>query len=101
GNDAEARAAFLRLESSQEPEARLRVPEVLAWRGESQAAFERLETILDDIEATSPRREWDLRIAWEEIHISPFLAPLRDEPRWQEIREQAQNIPRGTLVVDQ
>ena len=87
GEKADGEAALLRLRSSGEADTRFRVPAVLAWQGDSEAAFERIDAILDGIETTSPKPGQDLREAWVEMLLSPFLAPLRNDPRWQDIRE--------------
>lgn len=81
GREADGDAAFNRLIAASGIDADIRVAEVLAHRGEIDEAFRRLATARDEIRSDP----WTPEIEkWlDEIVVSPFLRPLRSDPRWK------------------
>lgn len=82
GRDAEADAVLRRLLASMESGAARNVADVYAWRGDVQTAFSWLEA---DLSAAAADHLIGQRRSYVEIRLSPFLASLRDDPRWEEL----------------
>lgn len=80
GRSEDADAALRALLESPQPPDPIRVAEVFAYRGERDRAFEWLHAALEsDSSGQCARRAcWPLEMARE----SPFLEPLRSDPRW-------------------
>jgi DNA-binding winged helix-turn-helix (wHTH) protein/Flp pilus assembly protein TadD len=85
GRTEEADAALQALTESPRSEDLLRIAEVYALRGETDAAFRWLLGPDDSPEATSPAAARSV-FAWM-IPFSPFLEPLHSDPRWIAWRE--------------
>ncbi|HXH00619.1 MAG TPA: winged helix-turn-helix domain-containing protein [Xanthomonadaceae bacterium] len=86
GRRAEADAALARLQAGPGMAAAVRLAEVHAFRGDSNAAFRWLGIAQQRSNAETkqpPEREWRWRIA-----ASPFLRPLHGDPRWQPLSRQ-------------
>jgi tetratricopeptide (TPR) repeat protein len=81
GRQADGDAAFDRLLAEPGIDADIRVAEVLAHRGEIDEAFRRLAAARDEIRSDP----WTLRSdTWlSSLAGSPFLRPLRSDPRWR------------------
>jgi TolB-like protein/DNA-binding winged helix-turn-helix (wHTH) protein/Tfp pilus assembly protein PilF len=80
GQRAEADATLASLQARTGPVAIRRAAEVHAHRGEFDEAFDWLHKGL----ALTAPRTWG-RAKWiQEAQLSPFLKPLRDDPRWEE-----------------
>jgi TolB-like protein/Flp pilus assembly protein TadD len=80
GRQAEADEAIHRLTARAGPRAALYLAEVYAWRGEIDEAFEWVARSAD--EERSDRQMWSVDIT--DMQASPFLRPLRNDPRWSE-----------------
>jgi tetratricopeptide (TPR) repeat protein len=82
GREADGDAAFNRLIAAPGIDADIRVAEVFAHRGDIDEAFRRLATARDEIRSdpwTPEIEQWLSSIVW-----SPFLRPLRSDPRWEQ-----------------
>jgi TolB-like protein/DNA-binding winged helix-turn-helix (wHTH) protein len=97
GRYAAADAALQRLAAaSYDATDAFRVAEVFAYRGEHDSAFEWLEAGLDRIRdelrllPEYPHERW--WIYQIQLRGSPFLRPLRSEPRWQTLFEAGERI---------
>ena len=80
GRERESRDAQVRLERDQ-PDAPFSIAGVRAWRGDADGAFEALDRAVDagDPSLTS-------------INASPFLRPIRGDPRWKSLLRRM-NLP--------
>ncbi len=81
GREEEAAVAMRLLMSTQGTAAALRLADVHAYRGEVDAAFEVLANTAEVIEGDEQFSAE--RIELSQFRWSPFLRPLRDDPRWQ------------------
>jgi DNA-binding winged helix-turn-helix (wHTH) protein/tetratricopeptide (TPR) repeat protein len=79
---ADADAALNRLIEAYGRADPVRVAEVYAFRGERERAFEWLARAADRaaVQGVPPLQPWMLR-------LSPFVAPLRDDPRWRQLTQ--------------
>lgn len=87
GRDEEARAAIERLAASADPLRWLALAEVAAHAGDVERAFELLPLAREGADAAARVPGQLGRV--DEIVNSPFLRPLRGDPRWQEFLEYA------------
>ena len=80
GRNEDADATLRALLESPQPPDPIRVAEVFAYRGQRDLAFEWLRVALesDGSQQCARRACWPLEMARE----SPFLEPLRSDPRW-------------------
>jgi len=84
GRNADAEAALHALSSMTSLENGVRQAEVRAFRGEFDEAFR----ALDLVHASTARDSWsspDSVWVWQ-INFSPFLRPLRADPRWARLK---------------
>ncbi|HWT44866.1 MAG TPA: tetratricopeptide repeat protein, partial [Vicinamibacterales bacterium] len=84
GRNADGDAALQALSSATGLGSKVRLAEVRAFRGEYDEAFHALEGIHADTARdswSSPDSVW----AWQ-LNFSPFLRPLRADPRWAQVR---------------
>jgi tetratricopeptide (TPR) repeat protein len=84
GREAEAAAAMQRLVSSARLSNAVRLAEVHAFRGDSEQAFNALQTAHTRITRdswSSPDWSWI-----SQLRFSPFLRPLHADPRWPQLR---------------
>ena len=84
GHEAEAAKAMQRLISSAQLGGAVRSAEVHAFRGDSEQAFNALQTAHTRITRdswSSPDWIW----IWQ-LRFSPFLRPLHADPRWLQMR---------------
>ena len=90
GRDAEGKLAFESLVAAEGADAAIRVAEVHAWRGEVDQSFRWLETFRDKV----PRDTVSLMSAnWvDTIVLSPFLRPLRNDPRWEALFDEIRDL---------
>ena len=82
--EADAGAAMQRLNSSKQLGSAVRLAEVHAFRGDSDQAFNALQTARNKITSdswSSPDWIW----MWQ-LRFSPFLRPLHTDPRWPQLR---------------
>lgn len=77
GADAEAIMAGLAQDGS--IRAGIHLAELHAYRGDRVEAFRRLESSFGRVDPGQWSTDWDMVNA---LRISPLLAPLRDDPRW-------------------
>ena len=80
GNEDLAKAEMIRLKGANELEAYLRLAELFAFRNELDRSFAALSD-LDRI-AGHDRLTLQRRGLLNDIHLSPFLVPLRTDQRW-------------------
>ena len=82
GRTKEADAALARLVAESTDAVDVRLAEVYAFRGMTDAAFETLAGLREAIErneAAAASQVWSWQV---ELRVSPFLKPLHDDPRW-------------------
>jgi thioredoxin-like negative regulator of GroEL len=83
GRRAEADAALKRLEANADDAVdKLHLAEVYAFRGMHDAAFALLQSTREALEPQSDQRPYLPGHFREELRLSPFLKPLRSDPRW-------------------
>ena len=81
GQQAEADAALQRLLDSGDEQAAIGTAEVLAHRGETDAAMRWLKRVLESPERGEPTRG---RLSQDSLWLlSPYLIALRSDERWQ------------------
>jgi TolB-like protein/DNA-binding winged helix-turn-helix (wHTH) protein/Tfp pilus assembly protein PilF len=80
GPEPEAHTALARLEADDSIPGRLRQAEVAAFRGDRDAAFGHLDTIVSRY-ARLDRANLDFQI-WRFVYSSPLVGLLRSDPRW-------------------
>jgi tetratricopeptide (TPR) repeat protein len=82
GRAGDADAALARLIEAHGRADPVRVAEVYAFRGERERAFEWLARAADRavVQSVPPLQPWMLS-------LSPFVAPLRDDPRWRQVTQ--------------
>lgn len=73
--------ALRRLQADTTASGLVRLAELAAHRGDLGAAWERLGAAADQLRA-APVNDYRARDTRTEILTSPFLQPLRDDPRW-------------------
>jgi hypothetical protein len=74
-----------RLRADRSPQASLLVAEINAYEGDREAALAQLATAADQVAARGISTE---RVVLErQLRVSPFLRPLRDDPRWEPLLE--------------
>jgi TolB-like protein/thioredoxin-like negative regulator of GroEL len=78
GNVDESEAIVARLRADQAGEAALAMAQVLAHHGEQEEAF----LWLAEARTRFERDARDPRVWAQSSHLSPFLRPLREDPRW-------------------
>ena len=83
GSPAEAEAASARLAADRSALGHFLRAEIAAYRGDPELAFRELDAALRALEVAASRLDFDLQ---HEIILSPFLRPLRDDPRWAALR---------------
>ncbi len=86
---AEASAAYQRLRAVDSAECHFLLAEISARHGDLDAAFESLAAARLIVRLKGPRETFQLR---NEIALSPFLGPLRADPRWKEFEP---DLPRA------
>ncbi len=86
---AEANAARERLRAADSAECHFLLAEIAARHGDLDAAFESLAAARRIVTLESPRAHFQLA---NETALSPFLGPLRADPRWDEFRP---DLPRA------
>ena len=82
GRRKDADAALDRLEAESTQAVDVRLAEVYAFRGMTDAAFQALEGLGEAIErneASTASQLWSWQV---ELRVSPFLKSLHDDPRW-------------------
>jgi TolB-like protein/tetratricopeptide (TPR) repeat protein len=87
GRNELARDAEARLRAGKRVAEAVRLAELLAYRNQREDALHWAEIAFDRL-GPSP----DLSPQWQWLYtlrLSPFLQPLRDDPRWAEARERA------------
>jgi TolB-like protein/DNA-binding winged helix-turn-helix (wHTH) protein len=85
GREAQANAALARLEAKPAKPVDVRLAEVYAYRGMREKAFDALRGVAEAIEQNDgamASRLWSWQV---EMRVSPFLRPLHDDPRWQQL----------------
>jgi TolB-like protein/DNA-binding winged helix-turn-helix (wHTH) protein/Flp pilus assembly protein TadD len=87
GTPEQAAAAMQRLESADTRTSNAMLAEVLTFQGHHDEAFAALERAI--AASSSDRLSNDWREAAQTIRLSPFLAPLRSDPRWEGYRNLA------------
>lgn len=97
GRTAQADATLTALIQSPRAPDPIRVAEVYAYRGQRDSAFQWLWVAIDGPveQRCAQRRCWPLEMA----ERSPFLAPLRMDPRWESWTESVRQ--RGTIGSSQ
>lgn len=85
GRTRDAELALDRLRASDEPDSQLRLAEVLALRGERDAAFDGIARALMSREArhSAPAPERESRELT--LRLSPFFVDLRGDRRWNDL----------------
>ena len=85
GRKAEADAALARLVAESSTPVDVRLAEVYAYRGMTEKAFQALQGVADAVRRNE-RAEASQLWSWQvEMRVSPFLRPLHDDPRWQQL----------------
>jgi TolB-like protein/DNA-binding winged helix-turn-helix (wHTH) protein/Tfp pilus assembly protein PilF len=80
GHPVESAQALARLQGYSGPDASMRLAVAHAFRGETEAAFQAIAATTEAVMAKERGDiEFDLLI---ELQTSPFLTPLRADPRW-------------------
>lgn len=79
GRIADAEEIMARLAKDGSTRAGMQLAELHAYRGETDEAFQRLDSSFGRVDPARWSTEWDSVNA---LRISPFLAALRDDPRW-------------------
>ncbi len=83
GRRAEYTKAVAQLEREGGPSTQLRLAELDAFRGHREDAFSHLRAAVDGVnDMNGPTAKWDLL---QELRLSPFLIPLRDDPLWAQL----------------
>jgi tetratricopeptide (TPR) repeat protein len=82
---ADADAALARLVAESSTPVDVRLAEVYAYRGMTEKAFQALQGVADAVRRNE-RAEASQLWSWQvEMRVSPFLRPLHDDPRWQQL----------------
>lgn len=85
GRETDADAALARVVARASAPVDVRLAEVYAYRGMQEKAFKALLGVADAIERNE-RAEASQLWSWQvEMRVSPFLRPLHDNPRWQQL----------------
>jgi len=85
GRKADADAALGRLVAESSTPVDVRLAEVYAYRGMTEKAFQALQGVADAVRRNE-RAEASQLWSWQvEMRVSPFLRPLHDDPRWQQL----------------
>ena len=85
GRKAQADAALARLAARPAKPVDVRLAEVYAYRGMREQAFGALAGVAEAIELNDGAMASQLWSWQVEMRVSPFLRPLHDDPRWQQL----------------
>ena len=92
GRHLEADAALNRLVARSAPPVDIRLAEIYAFRGMNDPAFETLQGLQNAVDRNAPS-EASLLWSWQlELRVSPFMAPLHDDPRWQALMVEPRSV---------
>jgi len=92
GRHAEADAALNRLVARLGPPVDIRLAEIYAFRGMHDRAFATLQGLQNAVDRNAPTEAsvlWSLQV---ELRVSPFMAPLHDDPRWQALMVEPRSV---------
>jgi TolB-like protein/Flp pilus assembly protein TadD len=92
GRHTEADAALNRLVARSGPPVDIRLAEIYAFRGMADRAFATLQGLKNAVDRNAPS-EASLLWSWQvELRVSPFMAPLHDDPRWQTLMVEPRSV---------
>lgn len=92
GRTEEAGAAIERLRTRPGADSVFQLAEVAAHSGDIEAAFSHLEAIPEHMTDSDSKR---VNPTWRDLlRESPYLIPLRDDPRWEPLIESLPHLPR-------
>jgi TolB-like protein/DNA-binding winged helix-turn-helix (wHTH) protein/tetratricopeptide (TPR) repeat protein len=83
GRKSQADEALARLIADSKRTPDIRLAEVYAFRGMTEAAFAELAMLQKAVDEDAPRMVSQIWSWQVELRVSPFLKPLHSDPRWQ------------------